>query len=110
MKYRIRVLKRAQFDVDYIVHWMAVERESPQGAAAWLTAYESALARLEVNPLGYGSAPESEHVEEDLRQFLFKTRRGRTYRGVFVVVEDEVRVLRVRGPGQAPLGPDELGE
>jgi len=34
------------------------------------------------------------------RQFFFKTPHGRTYRGVFTVVDDEIRVLRVRGPGR----------
>ncbi len=44
----------------------------------------------------------------ELRQFLFKTRRGRTYRGVFAVVNHEVRIVRVRGPGQGPLTDNEL--
>ena len=36
-------------------------------------------------------------------------RAGRTYRALFVVVGDEVRVLRVRGSGQPPLKPEEFG-
>ncbi len=43
------------------------------------------------------------------RPFFFKTPHGRTYRGVFTIVDDEIRVLRVRGPGQPSLEPDELG-
>jgi hypothetical protein len=39
---------------------------------------------------------------------LFKTRRGRYYRLVYVIAEDEVHVLRVRGPGQPDLLPDEI--
>ena len=57
---------------------------------------------------GYGLAPEDEFTDAKLQQFLFKTRRGRTYRGVFVVVDNEVRILRIRGPGQPPLEADEL--
>jgi hypothetical protein len=60
------------------------------------------------NPLAYGLAPENEYVDYELRQFFFKTRRGRTYRGVFTVVADEIRVLRIRGPGQALLRRDEI--
>jgi hypothetical protein len=35
--------------------------------------------------------------------FFFKTRHGRTYRILFLLADQEVRVLRVRGPGQRPV-------
>ncbi|MGH7200482.1 MAG: hypothetical protein ACREJB_07745, partial [Planctomycetaceae bacterium] len=69
---------------------------------------EEAARRLLTDPLGYGRAREDEFVDWELRQFLFKTPRGRTYRGVFTVVDDEVRILRVRGPSQRDLEPEEL--
>ncbi|MCG8583980.1 MAG: type II toxin-antitoxin system RelE/ParE family toxin [Pirellulales bacterium] len=109
MIYQVRVLRRAQLDVDAILHWIAVERQAPSGAAAWLEVYERAVATLAEGAERCALAPEDEHFEFELRQFLFKTRRGRTYRGVFTIVDEEVRVLRIRGPGQAPLGPDEIG-
>ena len=108
MTYHVRTLHRAQQDVDAIVHWIAVERQSPQGAATWLHAYEQAAAALSNSPQGYPFAPENEHVDLDIRQFLFKTRRGRIYRGLFTVEIDEVLILRVRGPGQAPVEPHDL--
>jgi hypothetical protein len=43
-----------------------------------------------------------------LRQATFRTRHGRTYRAVFTIVGDQVRILRVRGPGRPPLEADEL--
>ncbi len=47
-----------------------------------------------------------------LKQAFFRTRRGRSYRAVFVIVGDivgdEVRILRVRGPGQELIEPDEI--
>jgi len=108
MKYRLRVLRRARKDVDAILDWIANEQKSPQGAASWLRAYENAAALLLDAPQSDSVAPENEYVDLELRQFLFKTRRGRTYRGVFTVDGDEILILRVRGPGQAQLEPDEF--
>ncbi|MBI2825538.1 MAG: hypothetical protein HYX69_12715 [Planctomycetia bacterium] len=58
---------------------------------------------LATNPFLHGVAPESNALGCEVRQRFFKTRRGRVYRILYVVVVDEVRVLRIRGPGQAPV-------
>jgi plasmid stabilization system protein ParE len=108
VKYNVRALSRAQRDVDSILDWIINERHAPQGAASWLRAYEQAAKALADSPESYGFAPENGHVDIELRQFLFKTRRGRTYRGVFTIVGNEVRILRVRGPGQPLLEADEI--
>jgi len=107
MRFRVVLLRRARRDVDRIAAWIA-ERSLP-GAASWIAAYEDALRRLQENPTGYGVVDDFE-LSDDLivRQFLFKTRRGRKYRGIFVVDDAEVRVLRVCGPGEPPLTLDEI--
>lgn len=87
---------------------MIHERKSPQGAAAWLQAFEDAATKLAHHPESYAFAPEARQLGRDVRQFLFKTRRGCTYRGVYIIVGDEVLILRVRGPGQPPLQVDEI--
>lgn len=105
MKYRVITLHRAEIDARTTSAWIA--QRSPTGAAHWLDAYEAALKRLCHDAESYALADED--VSGDtLRQFLFKTRRGRTFRGIFVVEGDEVRVLRNRGAEWAPLGPDDL--
>ena len=106
MTFHVRILRRAERDAQQIFEWIA--RRSPDGAVRWWNALAAAVAKLTLNPIGYGLAPEDEWTDHELRQFLFKTRRGRMYRGVFVIVADEIRVLRVRGPGQPPLESDEL--
>lgn len=58
--------------------------------------------------VAYPLAPENEIVTCELRQVIFKTRAGRRYRFVFTVVDDEMRILRVRGPGQPGLTADEM--
>lgn len=106
MTYRLRILPRAEADVDHIFAWLR-DRE-PAGALRWYAAFEDAARAVPANPPGYSRAPEAELADVELRQFFFKTPRGRTYRGVFVV--DEIRILRVRGPGQRRLQPDELAD
>ena len=107
MSFRLNILPRAEADVDAMFDWL--EERSPSGASSWLSAFQCACERVTVNPYGYGLARENDLVEFEIRAFPFKTRRGRIYRGVYTIVEDEVRIVRVRGPGQADLSSDEIG-
>jgi plasmid stabilization system protein ParE len=106
MAYTVRTLPRAEFDAQQIYDW--IKEQSPQGAERWWWAFLDACDRLKQQPLSYALAPEAEWSDREVRQILFKTPRGRYYRALYVVVEDEVRVLRVRGPGQPDLQADEL--
>lgn len=100
-------MPRAEYDVQSMFDF--IQDASPNGAARWLTAFQQAMFRLPDNPSGYSLAPEDEYSERELRQFLFKTRHGLVYRGVFTVTVSEILILRVCGPGQAPVEPDFLG-
>jgi plasmid stabilization system protein ParE len=106
MTLRLNILPRAQQDVQKIFDWIA--ERSPDGANRWFAAFEQATQKLLINPEIYGAAPENKYVACELKQFLFKTRQGGVYRGLFTLIDDEVRVLRIRGPGQPPLATDEL--
>jgi plasmid stabilization system protein ParE len=105
--FQVHELRRAQADVSRIAHWLA-ERSS-QGARAWLRAYDEMVTRLEQQANSCGLAYESEDCGLDVRQALFKARLGRVYRASFLIEGQDVYILRVRGPGQAPVQPDELG-
>jgi len=106
MKYQVLALRRAEADVRQITHWIA--ERSPQGANSWLDAYEQLIERLSTNADECPAALEDTDCQPALKQALFATRRGRAYRAVFTIAGDEVRILRVRGPGQPPLQEDEL--
>ena len=107
MRFSVHELPRAKEDKRQILQWL-LER-CRQGAAAWLTAYDDTLLRLEQYADSYGEAPENDDCPlVDVRQALFKTRRGRVYRVLFFIQGTDAYVLRVRGPGQPPLQPDEL--
>ena len=107
MSFKVHELRRAQADVRSIARWLA--DRSPQGARAWLRAYDEMILRLEEQSPSCGPAHEHGDCGVDVRQALFKTRSGRVYRALFFIEGQDVYVLRVRGPGQAPVDPDELG-
>jgi plasmid stabilization system protein ParE len=100
MGFRVKVLRRASRELDAIAAW--IKERSVRGAARWLKAFEAAIARSSDSPLTCSLAPESEGAVE-VRQVFFKTPRGRRYRALFVVVDNEIRILHIRGPDQAPL-------
>jgi plasmid stabilization system protein ParE len=106
MSYRVTILRRARQDFHAIEAWLA--NRSRQGAASWVKRFDEALASLEENPLLQPVAPESEAFPEEIRHIMFRTRRGRTYRALFLVEGEEVRILRIRGAGQDNLSPGDL--
>jgi plasmid stabilization system protein ParE len=100
-KYRVTVLGTAESDMRRIAHWLAERSEA--GARAWLAAYQSMLEALGSRAASFPLAEENGEFDLEIRQAIFKTRKGNPYRAVFTIYGDEVRVLRVLGPGQAPL-------
>ncbi len=107
MTYRVVILRRAEEDTNAIYVWLA--KRSVAGASRWYRAFLDAAESLNNNPSRCGRAPESAAVGYDIRQHVFKTPRGRKYRLLYLVTGDEVRILRIRGPGQAPVTGSDLG-
>jgi plasmid stabilization system protein ParE len=106
MNYRVVITHRARRDARLIAEWIA--ERSGSGAAAWSAALDRALRLLSSSPERHSIAPEADESTLPLRQFLFKTRRGRVYRGLFTVTEDVVLVLHIRGPGQDLVRPEDF--
>jgi plasmid stabilization system protein ParE len=106
MSYEVNLLPRAESDIRTIVQFLA--ERSLQGAVAWQLRWEQTVRELGDRPLQFALAPESSKVDAEVRQILFKTRRGRTYRALFTVVGRGVFVLHVRGPGRNLLRRDQL--
>jgi plasmid stabilization system protein ParE len=106
MTFVVRELPRAKQDKENIFRWLSAR--SPVGALAWLDAYDAALARLANEAGSFSVAPENADSEFDVRQVLFKTRRGRVYRLLFFIEGETAFILRVRGAGQAPVNPTDV--
>ena len=77
MTFRVAVSEPAERDADVIYAWL--HRRSPQGAVRWWKALLTALERLKEHARDLALA-EADHFDEPLRQILFRTGRGRTYR------------------------------
>lgn len=101
MSRTLRILESAQSDVDKIFQWIG--RRSVGGAVRWFMAFLDAIAKVASSPDSFPIGPESYYLNRPLREALFKTRRGRTYRIVFELSNNEILVLRIRGPGQSPI-------
>lgn len=106
MSYDVVILRRAEEQLVEIATW--ISQRSLDGAARWLDAFDAATHQLRENPLNSSLAPEDEFVETEIRHVFFRTRRGATYRAIFTIIDCEVRVLQVRGPGQSLVRPEDL--
>lgn len=94
----VRVLTRAQSDVE--AYYAFIAKRSPQGAASWFNRFAKTRDRLAIDAEMRPLAPESAHFDYNIREVFFKTRKGNPYRVLFTILDEEVLVLRVRGPGQ----------
>ena len=106
MSRALRIVERARTDVDDIFNWLV--RRSVRGAISWYMVFRRAVEKIVASPEMFAEAPESGPLGRQLRQSLFKTRRGRVYRIVFELSDAEIILLRVRGPGQPGLQRREL--
>lgn len=106
MTYQVRLLPKAKDDFHAMYEYIA--KRSPEGADRWVAALESGLEKLKKNPRLCGFAPEDRSFSRGLRQLIFGTRQGLRYRAVYFVEDDQVLVVRLRGPGQPPLRKAEI--
>jgi plasmid stabilization system protein ParE len=107
MTRRATLTRQAERDVRTIQDWL--HERSRVGASRWLAALEAALDQLSKNAAASPAAPEADVLGLDLRQQMFKTRRGHLYRLLFVIGDETVDVLAVRGAGQDDVTAEELG-
>lgn len=98
MTYTVLTLRAAERDFNKMLEYIAAR--SKAGAAAWARAFDKALARLEVSAGSCPLAAENDCVDFEVREILFRTRRGLIYRILFTIRENKVFILHVRGPGQ----------
>ena len=103
---KVQLTSRAQHDVDEIVQWL--HNRSPQGASSWYRRWKEILTQLKASADKSALAPESADHDEAIRHVMFRTRRGKSYRALFVVRRHDVWILHVRGPGQDFMAPDEI--
>lgn len=106
MTYSLVLLRRAWEDLRRTMRW--IEKRSPLGMTRWRDALDDCLRAIVQDPYRYEKAVEGSVLPHGVRQALFRTRQGNVYRVVFLVERNEVRILRIRGPGQRNLRPRDL--
>ncbi|HVJ67402.1 MAG TPA: type II toxin-antitoxin system RelE/ParE family toxin [Caulifigura sp.] len=107
MTYRIILTGPADRDIRDCIRWWRINRSSEQ-AARWADRVFPALASLRQSPERCIPAPESDLFATGLRQLHFGVGRRTTHRILFTIVDDEVRVLRVRHIAQQELSLDDF--
>jgi plasmid stabilization system protein ParE len=85
-----------------------ISRHAPETAEKWRRDFLESLLTLENNPHAYSLAEESKEFPFELRQYFYRTRSRRLNRALFVVLENQVRILAIRRPGQEAVGPHDL--
>jgi len=106
MKFHVTVLPEADENVNRIYLWIA--KRSPEGAVRWYQRFLDVVKSLSQNPQKHGFAPENAFVEPEIRQVTFKTKLGLPYRVLFRIVQTDVQILHIRGPGQDLLSRNDL--
>ncbi len=106
MNFQVEVTKAAKRDLREILQWL--RNRSPSGAETWYRRWGDVLVRLAEQADTLGLAPEDEDHDATIQQVIFRTRRGLPYRALFLIEGQKVFILRVRGPGQDFVPPDEL--
>lgn len=100
-RHRVRLAPRADKDFLTIAAWIA--ERSRSGVDAWLEAYERAEQTIGTRPFACSLAHESAKLGRELYETTFGTRNGARYRIVFVIREEEIVIVRIRGAGQQDL-------
>ncbi len=106
LRFHVKILSRARADVAAIYSWL--NQRTSVGANRWYQAFIDSANSLEYQPNRHALAPEAAVVAKPIRQCFFKTPAGRLYRILFLMVGDEVRILRVRGPGQSQVQSEDI--
>jgi plasmid stabilization system protein ParE len=107
MSFRVELTEGAYADLDRLMGWLA-ERSSPAAADRLSARFYEALTRLESNPFSCGIAYENRFFPEEIRHLLFKVWKGRSYRALFIVQGEVVRILCIRAPGEKPARPEDI--
>lgn len=105
MEFRVIITDPA--DRDFRDHFEWIKERSVQGADNWRAHIISAIRALQKNPEQHAPAQESAAFPVTIRCMLVGKRRA-AFRILFLIADDEVRVLAIRRPAQDFLSPDDL--
>jgi plasmid stabilization system protein ParE len=106
VSFRVRLTRDAEADFERRL--TALAERSPAAARRLNAHFENALHRLREFPLSCGLAYESPAFPVEIRHLLFGSPPKRRYRALFMTRGDEVVILAIRAPGEAPVSPGDV--
>ncbi len=105
MEYRVVITTPA--DRDFRDHFEWIRQRSIQGSENWRARIISGIRSLSKNPDQHSAARESSAFPVTIRCLLVGKQRS-SFRILFHIADDEVRILAIRRPAQDFLRPDDL--
>jgi len=105
MNFRVIITDNAKANLRQ--YYLRAADSAPETAARWLNRFQEVLQSLSSQPQRCALAPENQAVDEEVRQFIFGNRTG-TYRALFSIDKDEIRVLHIRRAAMDVATADEL--
>jgi len=107
MSFRVILTENAKDNLRHYYEWSA--QHAPGAAGRWLNRFHEALQTLSERPERCSLAPENDAEEKEIRQFVFGKRVG-TFRVLFRIADEEVRVLHIRRAAMREADPEELAD
>jgi plasmid stabilization system protein ParE len=86
---------------------LGAAKNAPTTASAWVQRLKIAIASLSNHPTRCPLASENHKITLEIRQLTYGRRRG-SFRIVFAIQKDEVRILRILRAQRRPLTRREL--
>lgn len=93
MNYRVVLTENAKANLGSYFERAAAN--APATAIHWLERFQQSLQSLSHAPQRCPLAPENEFVTEEIRQLVVGRKSG-AFRALFLVDQDEVRILHIR--------------
>jgi plasmid stabilization system protein ParE len=104
MRYRVVITDPA--DRNFREHFQWIMERSPQGAATWRARIIEAVKSLETSPERHPLARESAAFPVEIRCLLSGKNRS-TFRILYQIKGEEVRILAIRRPAQDFMKPED---
>jgi plasmid stabilization system protein ParE len=105
MTHHVVVTAAAKQNLRDAYRWTA--ERAPATAVNWLNRFEIELQSLSKFPERCALAPENALVPQEIRQLIYGRRQG-TFRALFTIVDNEVRILHIRRATQNWATADDL--
>ena len=106
MAFEVSLSPRAIADIENVYLWL--KEQNPAFANEWFQGLSDALVSLEQLPARCPVAAESQELDREVRQLLYRKSKRTAFRILFGISVNEVFVYRIRHTSQQYLTEEEL--